>query len=861
MWGRFLAPEACGRDSPGGARSFPAGPDYSSAWLPGNESLWQATTVPSNHQSNHVRRHSIASDSGDTGIGTSCSDSVEAQFVILYSEINSRNFSSSFNHSTSSGTLSFKPSQSLVTLPTAHVMPSNSSASISKLRESLTPDGSKWSTSLMQTLGKHSRGEQDSSLDMKDFRPLRKWSSLSKLTAPDNCGQGSTIRREELRNGLEKTGMAKALISQLRTVGPSCLHDSMEMLKLDDKDINKKRSLTLDCKYKFESCSKEDFRASSSTLRRQTVDMTYSALPESKPIMTSSEAFEPPKYLMLGQQSVGGVPIQPSVRTQMWLTEQLRTNPLEGRTTEDSYSLAPWQQQQIEEFQQGSETPMQILHRPSVTSKSQASGKTVLKLKFDFCKPVKYIRHLKYSILLNRFPDYHKVLTGSSRQSYSPSGYQDFSKWESMLKIKEGLLRQKEIVIDRQKQQITHLHERIRNNELWAQHAVLGHYVNSGDSYVPSLEPQYENTSLQTPFSEESVSHSQQGEFEQKLTSTEKEVLQLNEFLKQRLSLFSEEKKKLEEKLKTRDRYISSLKKKCQKESEQNKEKQRRIETLEKYLADLPTLDDVQSQSLQLQILEEKNKNLQEALIDTEKKLEEIKKQCQDKETQLICQKKKEKELVTTVQSLQQKVERCLEDGIRLPMLDAKQLQNENDNLRQQNETASKIIDSQQDEIDRMILEIQSMQGKLSKEKVTTQKMTEELEKKERNLQRLTKALLENQRQTNETCSLLDQGQEADQSRQQTVLSKRPLFDLTVIDQLFKEMSCCLFDLKALCSVLNQRAQAMNCSAEETENDHSTETLTKKLSDVCQLRRDIDELRTTISDRYAQDMGDNCVTQ
>ncbi|XP_011357087.1 centrosomal protein of 85 kDa-like isoform X1 [Pteropus vampyrus] len=807
MWGRFLAPEAGSRDCPGGARSFLAGPDYSSsAWLPGTESLWQATTVPSNHRNNHIRRHSIASDSGDTGIGTSCSDSVE-------------------DHSTSSGTLSFKPSRSLVTLPTAHVMPSNSSASVSKHRESLTSDGSKWSSSLMQTLGNHRRGEQDSSLDMKDFRPLRKWSSLSKLTIPDDCSQDGIAHTEMLRSDLEKTGRGKALTSQLRTIGPSCLHDSMEMLKLEDKEINKKRSSTLDCKYKFESCSKEDFRASSSTLRRQTLDMTYSALPESKPNMTGSEAFEPLKYLMLGQQAVGGVPIQPSVRTQMWLTEQLRTNPLEGRTTEDSYSLAPWQQQQIEEFREESETPM-------------------------------------------------KVLTGSSRQSYSPSGYQDFTKWESMLKIKEGLLRQKEIVIDRQKQQITHLHERIRDNELRAQHAMLGHYVNCEDSYMASLQPQFENTSLQTPFSDQSVSGSQQEELEQKLASTEKEVLQLNQFLKQRLSQFSDEKKKLEEKLKTRDRYISSLKKKCQKESEQNKEKQRRIETLEKYLADLPTLDDVQSQSLQLQVLEEKNKNLQETLIDMEKNFEEIKKQCQEKEAQLTCQKRKEKELVTTVQSLQQKVERCLEDGIRLPMLDAKQLQNENDNLREQNENASKIIDSQQDEIDRMILEIQSMQGKLSKEKLTTQKMMEELEKKERNLQRLTETLRDNQRQTEETCSLLDQGQEADQSRQQTVLSKRPLFDLSVIDQLFKEMSYCLFDLKALCSILNQRAQgkepnlslllgirSLNCSAEETENDHSPETLTKKLSDVCQLRRDIDELRTTISDRYAQDMGDNCITQ
>ncbi|XP_059556149.1 centrosomal protein of 85 kDa-like isoform X4 [Myotis daubentonii] len=780
MWGRFLAPEAGGRDSPGGARSFPAGPDYSSsAWLPGSESLWQATTVPSSHRNSHIRRHSIASDSGDTGIGTSCSDSVE-------------------DHSTSSGTLTFKSSRSLVALPTAHVMPSHSSASVSKHRESLTSDGSKWTTSLLQTLGSHSKGEQDSSLDMKDFRPLRKWSSLSKLTAPDNCSQGAAAHTEESRSGLEKTGRGKALTSQPRTIGPSCLHDSMEMLKLEDKEINKKRSSTLDCKYKFESCSKEDFRAASSTLRRQALDMTYSALPESKPNMTSSEAFEPPKYLMLGQQAVGGVPIQPSVRTQMWLTEQLRTNPLEGRSTEDSYSLAPWQQQQIEEFPQESETPMQ---RPNARNSCKGRGP-----------------HRRSSHGPLPRPARHKVLAGSSRQSYSPSGYQDFTKWESVLKIKEGLLRQKEIVIDRQKQQITHLHERIRDNELRAQHAMLGHYVNCGDSYLSSLQPQYESTALQTPFSDPSVSSSQQEELEQKLASTEKEVLQLNQFLKQRISQFSEEKKKLEEKL---------------------------------------------------QVLEEKNKNLQETLIDMEKKLEEMKKQGQDKEAQLICQKKKEKELVTTVQNLQQKVERCLEDGIRLPMLDAKQLQTENDTLREKNENASKIIDRQQDEINRMILEIQSMQGKLSEEKLTTHKMMEELEKKERSLQRLTKTLLDNQRHTEE-----DEGQEADQPRQQTVLSKRPLFDLSVIDQLFKEMSYCLFDLKALCSILNQRAQgkepnlslllgirSLNCSAEDTENDHSPETLTKKLSDVCQLRRDIDELRTTISDRYAQDMGDNCITQ
>lgn len=47
----------------------------------------------------------------------------------------------------------------------------------------------------------------------------------------------------------------------------------------------------------------------------------------------------------------------------------------------------------------------------------------------------------------------------------------------------------------RQKQQINHLHERIRDNELRAQQAMLGHYVNCEDSYMSSLQVRLENSS------------------------------------------------------------------------------------------------------------------------------------------------------------------------------------------------------------------------------------------------------------------------------------------------------------------------------------------------------------------------------
>ncbi|NWR74939.1 CE85L protein, partial [Centropus unirufus] len=766
------------------------GSDYSSVgWLPGTESLWQSTTISSSSQSHPVRRHSIASDSGDTGIGTSCSDSVE-------------------DHSTSSGTSSFKPSRSLVSLPTAHVMPSNASSSLSKQREAFKSDGSKRSTRFVRSGGDRNQDILDSSLDMKDARPVRKWSSLSRLSSPNTFSQddGSSLSLDS------RAGTDKAVSPQLRTNGPRCLHNSMELLQIEDKEMGKKRSSLLDCKYKFETCNKDDFVLDSSS-RRHALDLTYSALPESKPMGANCEAFGQ-RYATLGPQAVSGAPIQPAVRTQMWLKEQLRANPLDCRTAKEPYAVDAWHVPQLEDFRMGGEQPVQ-------------------------------------------------VPTGTSRQSYTTANFQDLSDWESLMKIKEALLRQKEMVIDWQKQQINDLHQKIRENELRAQHARMSHLVNCEEPYMTNLQqPQYESTLLQPHISP----HSE--ERERKLAAAENKELQLNEFIKQISNKSSEEKKKMEEKLKTRDRYINSLKKKCQKESEQNKEKQRRIETLEKYLADLPTLDDIEGQAKQLQIVEEKNKQLQETMTELEKMLREARSQCREREFQLACQKKKEKELVTMVQSLQQKVEKCLEDGIRLPMLDTKQLQSENECLKEKNEKASKVIDNQQNQIAALILDIQSMREKLLQEEQIVQKMTTELEEKERNIEELNKVLPENQRLMEENASLKEQMRLVEQSRQ-PVSEKMP-----IADQLFKEMSHCLFDLKALCSILTQRAQgeepnlslllgirSLSSSAEENENYHSTESLSKKLLDVCQLRKDIDELRTMMSDRYAQDMGENCITQ
>lgn len=131
--------------------------------------------------------------------------------------------------------------------------------------------------------------------------------------------------------------------------------------------------------------------------------------------------------------------------------------------------------------------------------------------------------------------------------------------------------------------------------------------------------------------------------------------------------------------------------------------------------------------------------------------------------------------------------------------------------------------------------------------------------------------------------------------------------------KLHVEIASCLSDLRSLCSILTQRAQGqdpnlslllgLTCKhylsftpslllifelgffffrfyntihshliffssssapqsvAEQAEDWMSPEVLQKKLAEAQQLRRDVEELRNVILDRYAQDMGENCITQ
>ncbi|XP_036303638.1 centrosomal protein of 85 kDa isoform X5 [Pipistrellus kuhlii] len=320
--------------------------------------------------------------------------------------------------------------------------------------------------------------------------------------------------------------------------------------------------------------------------------------------------------------------------------------------------------------------------------------------------------------------------------------------------------------------------------------------------------------------------------------------------------------------VKGRDKHINNLKKKCQKESEQNREKQQRIETLERYLADLPTLEDHQKQSQQLKDSELKITELQERVTELENLLEETQAACRKKEIQLESLRQTEAEFPTG-HSLQDKqcVEASGESAAQQeegPKVEMESWQKECDSLR-------KIVEKQQQKMGQLHSQVQSLEQQVAQEEGTSQALKEEAQQRETALQQLRTAVKELSAQNQDLIEKNLTLQEHLRQAQPGCPSSPDMAQLAF--ELHQELASCLQDLQAVCSIVTQRAQGHDPNLSLLLGIHSAQhpgtpldlqkpdVIRRKLEEVQQLRHDIEDLRTTMSDRYAQDMGENCVTQ
>uniref|UniRef100_A0A8D2KU44 Centrosomal protein 85 n=1 Tax=Varanus komodoensis TaxID=61221 RepID=A0A8D2KU44_VARKO len=455
--------------------------------------------------------------------------------------------------------------------------------------------------------------------------------------------------------------------------------------------------------------------------------------------------------------------------------------------------------------------------------------------------------------LQNKAACYHPFVNSTLLHSLDPAH------WFSIMNANENLLREKEILIDRQRQHISQLEQKVRESELQVHNALFGHPAPYGDIYLLRMqELQRENVFLRAQFAEKTELLSKEKiELERKLSATEGGIKQAQEAQKETIQKHTVELKKQEERVKARDKHIEHLKKKCQKESEQNREKQQRIETLERYVADLPMLEDHRKQIQQLKEAQQTIAALQETVTVLKRELGDVRTNFREKELQLEMQKHKEMELLSTVHSMNVLILQAY-SGVKEHL--------GNGNIQKCfDHSHFQIVDNQKKKIDQLSSQVKDLEEQVSQEEGTGQALKAEALRQESALQQLRVAVRELSAQNQE---LMEKNLTLEEQLRQRELDP-PLSDVTthLTQELHSELASCLQDLQSVCSVVTQRVQGKDPNLSLLLGIHKKEdllkpdVLAKKLEDVKQLHKEIEDLRTAISDRYAQDMGDNCITQ
>ncbi|KAM3935852.1 centrosomal protein of 85 kDa [Leptodactylus fuscus] len=448
--------------------------------------------------------------------------------------------------------------------------------------------------------------------------------------------------------------------------------------------------------------------------------------------------------------------------------------------------------------------------------------------------------------------------------------------WERVVKASDNILLEKEVMLDRQRQHIAVLEQKLREGEMQVHGTLLSQSSPYNDMCVLRLQDlQQEVTFLRAQFAEKTDSAAREkAELEKKLCAMEAESRGLREEMKEAVQKHSDEMKKQEERVKGRERHINSLKKKCQKEAEQNKEKQQRIETLERYLADLPTAKDHQKQVLQMKEFQEQNLLLQEKLSDLENKLGVSRADCRESEAQLAAQKLKEQEHLETIESLQKEIKKLettdwKEEEKRLTE-EANNLQQKIESLYREQDCLQKVIEMHKKKMEQMCNKVKDLEEQVCQEEAIGQALKEESHQKEAALQQLKAAVRDLAAQNQD---LMERNVTVQEQLRLALLKAQPSdMRSSQLFTLYKEMNLCLKNLRSICCLLSQRVQGVDpnlsmllgvhsSASVDEEEDLDDLSADKYLSGVEKLKREIEELRTTISDCYAQDMGDNCITQ
>lgn len=470
--------------------------------------------------------------------------------------------------------------------------------------------------------------------------------------------------------------------------------------------------------------------------------------------------------------------------------------------------------------------------------------------------------------------------SGQTSRSISPSS-DDSDKWSSYLRAKDELIGQKDQIIDRQKQSIFQLQQQLLHQTNAMQQLMPSQYhgnrtqsVGDNASLLLKLqECQYENAQLRTHLAEKDTSIDK---LQKKLGETEYLLENMEASVKDSAASSRQELENLQQKVAEQKKAQAELNCKLKQLEDERLKLKREKQSLERYLKDVPTVEEHQKLNKTLKDVRDECEKLKETISSKDKKLARMNKAFGNKDDEAKKLSVENTALKENVQRLQVSLDKINNDG-PVSLISFEDLKMENERLQSELDRTKKVLENKHKKMKALHYQTQKEQNglaeRLAQEEDMVNALREEITVKEKAIEEMKKAVKEI---AGHNQDLLEENLNLQCSCEQLKkLSSKEKSEAH--RKLWKELSDCTSELKAVVQVCRERKEGKDpdmsvllglrsTSVDEDENgtgesSDDVDAIKSKINGVQQLRLDVENLRKFISDQYAEDIGNNCRMQ
>lgn len=456
------------------------------------------------------------------------------------------------------------------------------------------------------------------------------------------------------------------------------------------------------------------------------------------------------------------------------------------------------------------------------------------------------------------------------------------ARWEPVRRAADNIIREKNMIIDKLKNRILELEEDFKVSENKMRQTIM---TNQGDVEIIQQklqEVQHKNATFKERMNEERTKKNQEiDDLELKLGASEHEVQQLKDALRRKDIEISNIKAQTNDVSLEADAW----KEKFNESRTTHQEMKKKLDSLQTYLNDLPTVEESRLKTEQILSLSDENEGLKMRVESADKKLSQVRKVVTARDFRIRELEEREKALESKIAQLTDKVDQLQDsEGSELykTQQDLAMMGSEKERLTVDLEKAKKLLEATHFKLRQVEVKYQgdltAIQERLTQEEENVEYLRTEIVDKEAQIKKMKKSIkdlgTQNQDLLQEGLMVREQARHMEAGNANVSFAMQSTF--------MSQLSLCFSELHALVEVCTKRAHGEDPDlslllgvkdpkysedgdqdgARGSQADH-TQTMAQWTTSLGELRRDIDKLRAHVCNRYAEDMGDNinCATQ